>query len=204
MRRVDNDSVICVTGVTEVLASFLASFWPDLAKAEICIVLVGKIWPVLRRLASFKTGLATDLATTFRCNSNVLPPIWPIGQFCSDCQELSKFSIYIANIREWVGNRPRGIVLVDLLYLWARVGAQARLLIAGAYFKPSRSGISACTIDRVANIDHNEGDGTSIFWTLFFAIAPTADHTTLPASSLNHYIVDEHRPCAMIGRGYNS
>ena len=44
------------------------------------------------------------------------------------------------------------------------------------YLKTAESGISACTIDRVANIDHNEGDGTSIFWTLFFAIAPTADH----------------------------
>lgn len=44
------------------------------------------------------------------------------------------------------------------------------------YLKTAGSGISACTIDRVANIDHNEGDETSIFWTLFFAIAPTADH----------------------------
>nr|DAQ37538.1 MAG TPA: hypothetical protein [Caudoviricetes sp.] len=60
--------------------------------AKICIVHVRQIWPVLGRLASFETGLATDLATIFRCNSAVLPPIWPIGQFCSDYQELSKFS----------------------------------------------------------------------------------------------------------------
>lgn len=172
VRRVDNDSVICVTGVTEVLASFLASFWPDLAKAEICIVLVRQIWPVLKRLASFETGLATDLATTFRCNSNVLPPIWPIGQFCSDYQELSEFTIYIANIRDWVGNCPSGLVLVDLVYLW-----QGRRLARGfrwldPHLKSSGSWISACTIDRVANIDHNEGDGTSIFRTLFFRHSP--------------------------------
>nr|DAS34643.1 MAG TPA: hypothetical protein [Caudoviricetes sp.] len=46
-----------------------------------------------------------------------------------------------------------------------------------SYLKPTVSGISACTIDRIANIDHNEGDGTSIFWTPSrFVIAPTVDH----------------------------
>ena len=67
-------------------------FWPVLKSAKIRSVLVRQIWPVFGQLASFETGLATDLATTFRCNSAVLPPIWPIGQFCSDYQELSKFS----------------------------------------------------------------------------------------------------------------
>nr|DAI36693.1 MAG TPA: hypothetical protein [Caudoviricetes sp.] len=38
-----------------------------------------------------------------------------------------------------------------------------------------------------------------------FRHSPTADHNyATTASSLNHYIVYEHRPCAMISRGYNS
>nr|DAK43621.1 MAG TPA: Complement C5-like protein [Bacteriophage sp.] len=48
--------------------------------------------PVLGRFASFETGVAKDLATTFRCNCNDLPSILPICQFCSDYQELSEFS----------------------------------------------------------------------------------------------------------------
>nr|DAR82576.1 MAG TPA: hypothetical protein [Caudoviricetes sp.] len=36
-------------------------------------------------MASFETGVATDLARVFRCNFNVLPPKWPDGQFCSSC-----------------------------------------------------------------------------------------------------------------------
>ena len=92
VRRVGNDSVICVTGVTEVFASFFASFLPDLASGENGIVHVRQILPVLGRFASFETGVANDLATTFRCNCNDLPPILPICQFCSDYQELSEFS----------------------------------------------------------------------------------------------------------------
>lgn len=74
------------------LASFLASFLPDLASGENGIVHARQIWPVLGRLASFETGVGNDLATTFRCNCNDLPLFWPIGQFCSDYQELSEFS----------------------------------------------------------------------------------------------------------------
>ena len=92
VRRVGNASVVCVTGVTHAFASFFASFLPDLANDEIGIVHVRQILPVLGRFASFETGVATDLATTFRCNCNVLPPILPICQFCSDYQELSEFS----------------------------------------------------------------------------------------------------------------
>ena len=146
--------------------------WPVLATPSNLLYLCGQIWPVLARLASFETGLATDLATTFRWNCNVLPQIWPIGQFCSSCQRVSKFSIYIESIRKKVGFWSKGLVLVDLVYLWQGVWLPA----VEPILKSSGSGISACTIDRVANIDHNEGDGTSIFWTLFFAIAPTADH----------------------------
>lgn len=98
VRRVDNDSVIFVTGVTHAFASFFASFAIKLARAEIGIVLVRQILPVFGRFASFETGVANDLARTFRWNCNVLPLILPICQFCSDCQELSEFSIYIANI----------------------------------------------------------------------------------------------------------
>lgn len=90
--RVDNASVICVTGVTYAFASFFASFLPDLARGENGIVHVRQILPVLGRFASFETGVANDLATTFRCNFNDLPPILPICQFCSDYQELSEFS----------------------------------------------------------------------------------------------------------------
>lgn len=149
--------------------------WPVLVNAEIGIVLVRQIWPVLERLASSETGLATDLATTFRCNSNVHPKIWPIGQFYSSCQEVGKFSIYIASIRDLLAS---GQVV---LYLWisllvAGVESLASPVSVGPLLKFLGSRISACTIDRVANIDHNEGDGTSIFWTLFFTIAPTADH----------------------------
>ena len=74
------------------LASYWPILWPVSKTVKFCVVLVLRIWPVFGQLASFETGLATDLATTFRCNSAVLPPIWPIGQFCSDYQELSKFS----------------------------------------------------------------------------------------------------------------
>ena len=65
---------------------------------------------------------------------------------------------------------------MDLVYLWRGRGSGEAAGGWTPYLKPTGSGISACTIDRVANIDHNEGDGTSIFWTLFFIIAPTADH----------------------------
>lgn len=92
VRRVGNDSVVCVTGVTYVFASFFASFLPDLASGENGIIHVRQILPVLGRFASFETGVANDLATTFRCNCNDLPPILPICQFCSDYQELSEFS----------------------------------------------------------------------------------------------------------------
>ena len=159
------------------MASFLASFETDLASGRNLLYLCGQIWPVLKRLASFETDLATDLATTFRWNCNVLPLIWPIGQFCSSCQRMSKFTIYIASIRNKVGFCPRGGCTCGSSLLVAGVGVLARLPVVGTPFlKTLGSGISACTIDRVANIDHNEGDGTSIFWTLFFAIAPMADH----------------------------
>ncbi len=87
-----NASDVCVTGVTHAFASFFASFLPDLANDETCIIHVRQILPVLGRFASFETGVANDLATTFRCNCNDLPPILPICQFCSDYQELSEFS----------------------------------------------------------------------------------------------------------------
>lgn len=92
VRRVDNASDVCVTGVTYAFASFFASFLTDLASGENGIVHVRQILPVLGRFASFETGVAKDLATTFRCNCNDLPPILPICQFCSDYQELSEFS----------------------------------------------------------------------------------------------------------------
>lgn len=92
VRRVDNASVVCVTGVTHAFASFFASFLADLASGETGIVHVRQILPVLGRFASFETGVAKDLATTFRCNCNDLHPILPICQFCSDYQELSEFS----------------------------------------------------------------------------------------------------------------
>lgn len=92
VRRVGNASVICVTGVTHAFASFFASFLPDLANDETGIVHVRQILPVLGRFASFETGVASDLATTFRCNFNVYTLILPICQFCSDYQELSEFS----------------------------------------------------------------------------------------------------------------
>lgn len=92
VRRVGNASVVCVTGVTHAFASFFASFLPDLASGENGIVHVRQILPVLGRFASFETGVANDLASTFRCNFNVYTPILPICQFCSDYQELSEFS----------------------------------------------------------------------------------------------------------------
>ena len=92
VRRVGNASDVCVTGVTYAFASFFASFLADLASGENGIVHVRQILPVLGRFASFETGVAKDLATTFRCNCNDLPPILPICQFCSDYQELSEFS----------------------------------------------------------------------------------------------------------------
>lgn len=92
VRRVGNDSVICVTGVTHAFASFFASFETDLANGRNLLYTCGQILPVLERFASFETGVANDLATTFRCNCNDLPPILPICQFCSDYQELSEFS----------------------------------------------------------------------------------------------------------------
>nr|DAI36691.1 MAG TPA: hypothetical protein [Caudoviricetes sp.] len=68
--------------------------------------------------------MASKLATTFRWNCNVLPLILPICQFCSDYQELSEFTVYIANIRIWLATRQVGSctcgssLLVDLVYLW--------------------------------------------------------------------------------------
>nr|DAU01746.1 MAG TPA: hypothetical protein [Caudoviricetes sp.] len=70
----------------------LPVFLPVLKRARICTIHVRQILPVLGRFASFETGVANDLASTFRCNFNVYTPILPICQFCSDYQELSKFS----------------------------------------------------------------------------------------------------------------
>lgn len=135
--------------------------------SRIGLVLVSRILPVLGRFASFETGVATKLARTFRWNSNVLPPIWPIGQFCFSCQKLSKFSIYIASIGICLVF-DKGSCTCGSSLLVALVGGAAD---GTGWLDPYRkflgSGISACTIDRVANIDHNEGDGTSIFWTIF-------------------------------------
>lgn len=135
--------------------------WPDLARSQNLLYLCGVSWPVLGRMASFETGVATDLATTFRWNCNVLPLLWPDGQFCSDYQEMSEFTIYIASIRTFLGNWPRVLYLRRGMASGEASGGRA------PYLNPTGSRISACTIDRVANIDHNEGDGTSIFWTLF-------------------------------------
>nr|DAU06839.1 MAG TPA: hypothetical protein [Caudoviricetes sp.] len=93
---------------------------------------------------------------------------------------MSKFSSYIGSIRKKVGFCPRGSCTCGSSLLVAGLGVLVRLLAAGPISQVPRARISACTIDRVANIDHNEGDGTSIFWTLFFAIAPRLITTTLP------------------------
>nr|DAR88628.1 MAG TPA: hypothetical protein [Caudoviricetes sp.] len=93
---------------------------------------------------------------------------------------MSEFSIYRESIRKNVVF-DRGSCTCGSSLLVAGVGALARLLSAGPISQDPGSGICACTIDRVANIDHNEGDGTSIFWTLFFAIPPRLITTTLPS-----------------------
>nr|DAP92152.1 MAG TPA: hypothetical protein [Caudoviricetes sp.] len=70
----------------------------------------------------------------------------PVYQFCFSCWELSELSIYIGSI---------GILVV--------IG-QGGIVHAVSDTPPSQVS-TTCTIDRVANMYPNEGDGPSIFST---------------------------------------
>lgn len=144
---------------------------PVLAEGSAKCCTVAKILPVLRRFASFETGVANDLATTFRCNSNDHTPILPICQFCSDCQELSEFS-YIERINS-----------LRLANLTSRCSTLSFIVHSVLGQDASHIGKTSteCTIDRVANMHHNEGDGPSIFSTPSLHHSfPRLATTTLP------------------------
>ena len=113
------------------LPVFLPVLENDLASGQNLLYLWGQILPVLERFASFETGVASKLATTFRWNCNVLPLILPICQFCSSYQELSKFSIYREYSENLLAKPAQGCCTCGSSLLVAEVGVPARLLPAG-------------------------------------------------------------------------